>query len=99
MVKLKIDLEQLEKTIRDYEISITEFELMKKKLEAAIAELCKSGWDSDASSQYFATFENTWQNNMEIHIKILGHLNKCLNEAYNDYYSLYTQVADLRNYF
>lgn len=95
MAKLVVDLEQLQQTINDYKKSIEEFTKMKGDLEKAIEDLKSSGWVSGASTAYFETYEDTWKSNMEMHMKILGHLEDCLVKAKADYDELYVLVPSL----
>ena len=95
MAKLKIDLNQLQQTSLDYKQSIDDFTLMKTNLDKVIKDLKKSGWVSGASTQYFSTYEDTWKANMDIHLKILTQLEKCLTEAKVDYDDLYADIPNL----
>jgi WXG100 family type VII secretion target len=95
MAKLKIDLDQLQQTILDYNKSIDDFTKMKDNLDKVIKELKNSGWVSGASTQYFSTYEDTWKANMDMHIKILAHLEVCLTKAKTDYDGLYADIPNL----
>jgi WXG100 family type VII secretion target len=95
MAKLKIDLNQLQQTIKDYQKSIDDFTQMKDNLDHAIEELQTSGWVSGASTQYFSTYKETWKKNMDMHIKILTHLEDCLIKAKADYDELYAEIPNL----
>lgn len=97
MTKLMIDLSQLQQTINDYRKSIEDFKYMEDNLDHAIEELQTSGWVSGASTQYFSTYKDTWKKNMDMHLKILDHLNECLVEAKTDYDSVYEKIPNLGN--
>ncbi|MBC8059801.1 MAG: WXG100 family type VII secretion target [Clostridiaceae bacterium] len=95
MSKFSIDLNQLQLTINDYKKSIEDFNQLKSNLDNAVEELKTSGWVSGASTQYFSTFKETWKTNMDMHIKILTHLEDCMVKAKVDYDSLYANIPNL----
>ncbi|HHW47062.1 MAG TPA: WXG100 family type VII secretion target [Clostridiaceae bacterium] len=95
--KLKIDFDQLNDTIKDYEKSIDEFETLVNTLTASVDALKNSGWKSAASDAFFKTFDETWKKNIEMHIKILIHLKECLNYAKTEYETLYNSIPSIGN--
>lgn len=96
---LKIDFDQLNTTIADYEKSISDFQLMIKNLDKYVDALKNSGWDSAASKAYFNTYDETWKKNMEVHIKILDQLKDWLNEGKKEYVTLYDSIPSIGSSF
>lgn len=93
--RLKIDLDQLNTTITNYDASINDFEMLIKSLDNSVDALKNSGWKSAASDAYFKTFDETWKKNMEAHILIVKHLRDCLIEAKREYESIYNSIPSL----
>ena len=85
---LKVNFDAFEYTISKYQESIDLFEETLNKLNKSIDILKTSGWDSDASEEFFNTFENKWKYNMELHIKILNHFKECIKSSQEDYKKL-----------
>jgi len=95
--KLKIDLDQLNETITEYEKSYNDFESLISTLSASVAALQNTGWKSAASEAFFQTYEETWKTNMQMHLKIINHLKECLINAKNEYEALYESIPSISN--
>ena len=93
--KLKIDISQLETTIKDYEKSIEDFENLIATLESSVDALKNSGWKSAASDEFFKTFDEKWKKNIDMHIKVIEHLKECLKYARTEYETLYNSIPSI----
>lgn len=96
--KLKVNFNELNATIANYEQAINEFESMKRGLENSINILRDSKWKSLSSKTYFESFDNTFSKNMDMHIKVLKHLKSCLEEAQKEYNEIYETIPTLGKY-
>lgn len=95
--KLKINMDQLESTIKTYEKSHQQFEQLVKDLNKSVDNLKNTGWKSSASTAFFNTFDDTWKKNIEKHILIIGHLQDCLENAQREYEEIYNRIPSLKN--
>lgn len=95
METLKLDLDQLNDTIRVYNTSITDLKASFSEMEKAVNTLKNSGWKSPAATAFFQLFDTSWKKNMERQLKIMGHLKSCLDGAKTDYQAVYEKVHTL----
>ena len=92
---LKVDLDQMSRSINEYQSAINDFKDLKTSLKGTIDTLKNSGWKSGASTAYFETFDTTWEKNISLHITILEHLQTCMTKAKADYEDLYNNMPNL----
>lgn len=93
--KLVIDLDQLQKTIEDYGQTIEDFISTQNMLDKAKTDLESSKWKSGASEAFISKYQDTWKANMEMHVKILTHLQTCLAEAQKEYGAIHDAIPGL----
>ena len=94
-MNIRVDLTQLGDTIKVYSTAITEIQTAFDDLDSAINTLKSTDWKSGASKQYFATYDDSWKQNMKRQEAILEHLKNCLEEAKTAYENVYGKVHTL----
>lgn len=92
---IKINITQLEQTIRDYQSAIDDMQTCYDNLVNAMTYLKNSGWKSGASTAYFDAFDNTWKKNMKGYIKIMKFLKGCLENAKTEYDNLHDEAVKI----
>lgn len=94
--ELVVNFEDINRTIKEYEKSIDDFNDMISSLDRAVDTLKNSEWKSDSATEFFKSYDNGWRENMKKHILIIEHLRKCLEYARNDYEELAYQAEEIR---
>ena len=92
---IRVDLTQLDETIKAYDTAVTDIKTAFDNLDSAISTLRSTDWKSGASTQYFSTYDDSWKQNMIRQQEILEHLKSCLEYARTEYEAVYGKVSSL----
>lgn len=95
MARLKVDTDVMQSTITTYTSAIEDIENAIKDAQNAIDVLRNSGWKTNASKAFFRNFDHSWKNNVNNRVKVMKHLNECLQQAKADYETLYQEASQL----
>lgn len=96
--KLKIDLDELEKTVDVYETEIKGFEDARDGVVQALDELKASGWVSEAGSAWFDAVDMSWTDVINYHIRVITELRKELKAAVREYNDVYKKQCELEKH-
>ena len=93
--RLKIDLDQLDTSINNYDNSINDFEALIKMIDGSLDNLKNSGWKSPAKDAFFSQYDDKWKQNMQTHISVLKHLKECLVNTKSDYIGIINEIPSI----
>lgn len=97
MAVFKVDTDQLNTAISKYNTEINNLKVVIKKIQDSMDNLKESGWDSNASKQYFKVYEDTWLINLKLYIRVLEQLKEDLEIAKEEYSKLEQAFNDYNN--
>jgi WXG100 family type VII secretion target len=90
-----VDLDQLAKAKNAYSQAAVNLNDAKNKADKAIQTLKSSKWKSDAANEFFKLYDGTWSSNIAKHIRIIDHLEMCLEKAKAEYEAIYIELCTL----
>ncbi|MDR1013757.1 MAG: WXG100 family type VII secretion target [Coriobacteriales bacterium] len=93
--RVEIDLNKLAKAQSAYTRVVRDLESSIKSLDKAINLLKNSGWKSSAATAYFKHYNNAWTGNMTKRVKMLKHIESCLQKAREEYLAIYDELKSL----
>jgi len=95
--QLRIDFEELEKTITVYKNIADQFKTVKDQANTAMKILEETKWKSSASEAFFDTYSTNWVKAFDDHIKSLDFLTDQLEDVEKKYEDLYEGIDKIAN--
>lgn len=94
--KFEVNLSKLNLAYTTYETEADELTTILDTLKKGIETLRDSDWKSDASTQYFSLYDDSWAGMMENQIKIVEEMKSLLKDAKDTYEKVNDAVSDIR---
>ncbi len=94
--KLEINLDELSTTYNLYVDKYDELSTTFTNLKTAINNLRYTDWKSAASTQYFSNFDNSWVNDMQKQLDIVGEVRDLLKDASDTYENIENKISEIR---